>query len=288
MGHLGLFVLAVTGTVFVAELIAGRHRGVYGRSDWFVNGICIFIGSAVRPLGAVLVATLIGLALPGGRNALRDVPFLPALIAIILLAEFANYWIHRSSHMLKDSTWFDWLWRMHRTHHTAKYVNVLLNFRTSLFWAMVAGLTWVMSLAIYLGQEKPAGVAIIIFSFWGIFTHSDFRWDDAVRRHPVFGRAFRALEHVLISPGVHHSHHGYGKDGGNYRNFGIFLAIYDWIFGTLHIPDGRPFRYGLPGPQPHWADDAFSPLNVGTWLGKLAPAQKDPASETVSCPTESG
>jgi sterol desaturase/sphingolipid hydroxylase (fatty acid hydroxylase superfamily) len=155
---------------------------------------------------------------------------------------------------------------MHRTHHTAKYVNVLLNFRISLFWALVAGLTWVMSLAVYLGQAKAAGAAVIVFSFWGIFTHSDFRWDDAIRRHRILGPAFRGLEHVFISPGIHHSHHGYGKDGGSYRNFGIFLSIYDWLFGTLHIPEGRPFRYGLPGTTPHWADDAFSPLNVGTWF----------------------
>lgn len=258
------WVLAVTAVIFVAEVIAGRHKGIYGRSDWLVNSICIFLGALVRPLGAVVVAALIGWALPAGEGALSHLPFWPSVLGLVLIAEFANYWVHRGSHELRDSRWFDWLWRMHRTHHTAKYVNVLLNFRISLFWGLVAGLTWVMSLAIYLGQEKAAGVAIVLFAFWGIFTHSDFRWDDVMRHHRVFGPAFRALEHVFISPGVHHSHHGYGKDGGNYRNFGIFLSIYDWMFGTLHIPEGRPFRYGLPGATPHWADDAFSPLNLGT------------------------
>ena len=122
------------------------------------------------------------------------------------------------------------------------------------------------------GEAKAAGVAVAIFSFWGIFTHSDFRWDDVIRNHPAFGGLFRALEHIFISPGIHHSHHGYGKDGGNYRNFGIFLSIYDWIFGTLHIPKGRPSRYGLPDPTPHWADDAFSPINIGSLLAR-APAK---------------
>jgi hypothetical protein len=32
------------------------------------------------------------------------------------------------------------------------------------------------------------------------------------------------------------------------------------MFGTLHIPTGRPWRYGLPGPQPHWAEELFYPL----------------------------
>ena len=264
MTNLGTWVLAVTGGVLVAEVIAGRHRKIYSRSDWFVNGICIVLGTLVRPLSAVPIALLIAKVFPGGRGALSHVPFLPAFISIVLLAELANYWVHRLSHELKGSRRFDWLWRMHRTHHTAKYVNVLLNFRVSLFWGLVSGLTWVMSLAIYLGQAKAAGLAIVLFSFWGIFTHSDFRWDDVIRRHRWFGPGFRALEHVFISPGIHHSHHGFGKDGGNFRNFGIFLSIYDWMFGTLHIPSGRPARYGIPGPAPHWADDAFSPLNIGT------------------------
>jgi sterol desaturase/sphingolipid hydroxylase (fatty acid hydroxylase superfamily) len=276
MAHLGQWVLAITGAILMAEVIAGRHRKIYNRNDWFVNGICIVFGTLIRPLSAIPVALMIAYLFPGGKGALASVPFVPALIGIVLLAEFANYCVHRGSHQLKDSRWFDWLWRMHRTHHTAKYVNVLLNFRVSLFWGLVAGLTWVMSLAIYLGQAKAAGVAIIIFSFWGIFTHSDFRWDDPIRRHRLFGPAFRALEHIFVSPGIHHSHHGFGKDGGNYRNFGIFLSIYDWIFGTLHIPEGRPFRYGIPGTMPHWVDDAFSPLNLS---GILPQKRGEPKGE---------
>lgn len=268
MQNLGTWVLVVTGVIFLAEIVAGRHRKIYSRSDWFVNGICIFTGALIRPLGAVLIALLIGWIFPAGKGALRNMPFLPSVVGIVLLAEFANYWVHRTSHELKDSRWFDWLWRMHRTHHTAKYVNVVLNYRISLFWGLVSGLTWVMSLAVYLGQAKAAGAAVIVFTFWGIFTHSDFRWDDPIRRHRIFGPMFRGLEHIFISPGIHHSHHGYGKDGGNYRNFGVFLSIYDWAFGTLHVPEGRPARYGLPGKTPHWADDAFSPLNVGTWLAR--------------------
>lgn len=273
MENMKLWVLAVTGAILLAEMVAGRHRAVYSRDDWFVNGICIVLGGLVRPLGALLVAMLIAWLLPVGKGALHEMPFLPALLAIVLTAEFLNYWAHRLSHEWKDSRGGDWLWRMHRTHHTAKYVNVILNFRTSLFWSLVSGLTWAFALALYLGMTVPAGVAIALFSFWGIFTHSDFRWDIAVRRNRVVGPLFRALEHVFVSPGMHHSHHGYGKDGGNYRNYGVFLSIYDWLFGTLFLPEGRPYRYGLPGKMPHWADDAFSPLRPTRWLTKAEAEQ---------------
>ena len=279
MAEIQRWVAAVTAIILLAEIIAGRHRKVYTRNDWFVNGICIVIGSLVRPLGAVAVSLLIGFLLPAGKGALANMPFVPAVIGIILAAEFANYWVHRLSHEWKGAAAGDWLWRMHRTHHTAGYVNVLLNFRTSIFWSLVAGLTWVFSLALYLGLAMPAAVAIAVFSFWGIFTHSDFRWDIPMRRHRIFGPVLRAAEFLIITPGMHHSHHGFGKDGGNFRNYGVLLSIYDRMFGTLFIPQGRPYRYGLPGVQPHWADDALSPLKLSALLGKPKPAASAPPSE---------
>ncbi|MBB6193734.1 sterol desaturase/sphingolipid hydroxylase (fatty acid hydroxylase superfamily) [Sphingobium wenxiniae] len=269
MGNLIHWVFAVTGVIFIAELVVGRHRGIYSRNDWFVNTICILFGLLLRPLSAAAIASVLAALLPQWKGALAGAPFLPSLIAIVLLGEFANYWVHRLSHQFKGARHMDWLWRMHRTHHTGKYVNVLLNFRTSLFWTLVGGLSWVLALSLYLGLALPAGFAVTLFMLWGIITHADFRWDDAIRAHPRVGTAFRAMEHVLISPGVHHSHHGYGRDGGNFRNYGIMLAIYDWMFGTLYIPKGRPFRYGIPGESPHWADDAFAPMKPAEWTHGL-------------------
>lgn len=269
MHSLVQWVFVVTAVIFAAELIAGRHRGIYRRDDWFVNTICIAFGVALRPLSAATIALVVTAVLPAGQGALAGAPLLPAVIGIVLIGELANYGTHRLAHAVKDTPAMDWLWRMHRTHHSGRYVNVLLNFRTSLFWTMVGGLSWTLALSLYLGLTEAAGIAVALFMLWGIVTHADFRWDDRLRAHPRYGRVFRAFEHVLISPGVHHSHHGYGRDGGNYRNFGIMLAIYDWMFGTLHIPQGRPFRYGVPGAAPHWADDAFAPLQPVEWSRRL-------------------
>lgn len=83
---------------------------------------------------------------------------------------------------------------------------------------------------------------------------------DAVRRHRLFGPMFRAAEHVIVSPGIHHTHHGFGKDGASYRNFGVMLSVWDWLFGTLHIPEGRPYRYGIPGHNAHWLEELAYPL----------------------------
>ncbi|MFV8816459.1 sterol desaturase family protein [Haliea sp. E17] len=267
------WITVVVLLMLLVEVFAGRHRGVHSRDELLVNGLCILLGVSVRPLLAAAVAMLIAVLLPAGRGALSGLPFWPALLAIVLLAEFVNYWVHRWAHNAERHPWLNWLWAFHRTHHTAPYMNVMLHFRVHFAWALVSGLTWVISLAIYLGQGVAAGVAVIIFGVYGVLTHSHFRWDDRLRAHPRYGRLFRAMEHVLVSPGIHHSHHGFGRDGGNYRNFGIFLSIYDWWFGTLHIPAGRPAHYGIPRRKLHWAEEVFYPLYRGRALA-FAPGER--------------
>ena len=69
-----------------------------------------------------------------------------------------------------------------------------------------------------------------------------------------------AAEWILVTPRIHHTHHGYGRDGKAYRNFCTMLSFYDRLFGTLHIPEGRPWRYGLPGGEHVWWRQLLFPL----------------------------
>ena len=255
-----LWVMAALLAVLAAEWLAGRHRDLYGRNDYLVNGLCILLGLTARPLLGLALALFIGAVVPAGRNVAGDWPFWPSLFGIILSAEFCNYWVHRWSHLNRRNPMLGWIWPLHRTHHTGKYANVLLHFRVNLFWGMVSPLAWVHIIAFHLGLHEAAGASILLFSLWGVATHSHFRWDDAIRRHAVWGKPFRALEHILVSPGLHHTHHGYGRDGKHYRNFGLLLSVFDWWFDTLHIPEGRPQYYGLAERTPHWAEEVFYPL----------------------------
>ena len=52
------------------------------------------------------------------------------------------------------------------------------------------------------------------------------------------------------SPEMHIWHHAYDlpEDRRYGINFGITLALWDYLFGTAHIPhDGRDIRLGFPG-----------------------------------------
>ncbi|MFC4295904.1 sterol desaturase family protein [Novosphingobium tardum] len=257
----GIAFLFAAVLILLAEIWAGRHRGAYSPHDLSVTVLCAAIGVAItRPLSALLAASLFAFAFPEGRNSLEGASFGTAFVLILLASEFGFYWVHRLAHDSRN-TRFNWFWGFHRTHHSGKFMNVLLNFRVLPIWSFIVPNTWIWGLAVYLGLGSATAAVIVVVTIWNLVTHANFRWDDAIRSHRIWGETWRILEHAFVTPGIHHTHHGYGKDGASYRNFGVVLSIYDTIFGTLHIPDGRPSRYGLPGPNDvHWTREVFYPF----------------------------
>ena len=256
----GQYFLAAGILVFLIEVLAGRHRGIYRKEDVAVTVLCQLLGSAAaRPLSALLISSFFSFVLPAHRGALAAVPFWPAFITVLILTDLAFYWGHRLAHR-SQNTRHAWFWKLHRTHHAGKYLNVTVTARVNPFWSFVVPTPWVLGLATYLGQEKAAAMTLLVTFGWNLLTHSHFRWDDALRSNRYTRVPMAVLEHFIVTPGIHHTHHGYGKDGKSYRNFAVMFSWIDWMFGTLYIPQGRPTHYGLPGPQPHWAEEVLYPI----------------------------
>lgn len=284
MSLVGQYILPATLLVLVLELVLGRYRNTFKLNDVATIGLCVLVSRVVtRPVVALLVAAGIGFALPGGRGALADVPLFPFYCALLLVVELSFYWVHRLAHESKDKRGRDWLWKLHRTHHAGKYMNVLVTVRIHPLWTLFVPTTWLLAAAIYLGQEKAAALTLLTVYGWNLITHAHFRWDDALRRSPRFGPAFRVVEKFLVSPGIHHTHHGYGRDGKTYRNYAVTFSFIDRLFGTLHIPDGRPAKYGLPGPTPPWYEEVFFPI-FGRNTKKGAPAAKGEKADAPTAP----
>lgn len=252
------WVLAAIAAVFVIELVQGRHRGVHRLQDGLLIASSLVGSFALRPVLAIVTAFVIGLILPTWKGTLSWAPILPSFLVLLVTAEFAQYWVHRWAH---DSVRHKLLHGMHRTHHTAPYVNVTLLYRSNVFWGVVHPYGWVAALAIYLGQAEAAALFFLTILLWNAITHSDWRWDDAVIVHVPGGmRLVRAFELCFVTPRIHHAHHGYGRDGKAYRNFNTMLTVFDRLFGTLHVPEGRPWRYGVPGGEHHWLRQMLFPL----------------------------
>ena len=163
------FVLIVA--IFLIELAMGRHKGVHRRQDLIMLGV-VFVGAQLsRPALAFLGATVIGLIFPARQGALSEVGLLPGFLALLLVGEFFQYWIHRLAH---DSRRHRLLYGMHRTHHSAPYVNVTLVYRSNLLFPLVHSYTWVAAAGFYFGMFEATMTFYVVARAWNALTHSDW------------------------------------------------------------------------------------------------------------------
>ncbi|HVJ55719.1 MAG TPA: sterol desaturase family protein [Aliidongia sp.] len=179
-----------------------------------------------------------------------------ALRTGITLVAFLGYELgYYVDHYLKHKIPF--LWEFHKIHHSAEVLTPLTVFRvhpidTLIFInvvAIVAGalhgiFTYVIGKNVNLYLISDTNIITVAFFFLlAHLQHSQF-WI------PLRGLAGR----ILLSPAHHQIHHSI--DPAHYdRNLGSFLAIWDWMFGTLSVPEKETPRleFGISptGQDPH-------------------------------------
>ena len=81
-------------------------------------------------------------------------------------------------------------------------------------------------------SPEPMLVFAMIYRWHAELTHANIRIDIG------------PLRWLIGTPQYHHWHHADEPDAYD-RNFGGQLVIFDWLFGTLHMPDRMPHKYGL-------------------------------------------
>ena len=152
-----------------------------------------------------------------------------------LLDDFSRFFVHRMMHKVPL------LWAFHQVHHSAKTMTPFTIFRTHpvegliflIRTSIVQGIA--ISLFIYLFGNKVdlvtifgASVGVVIFHSLG----SNLRHSHIKIRYPKF------VERILISPGQHQIHHSVEQQHYD-KNFGVALAIWDLMFGSLAFSEKK-------------------------------------------------
>jgi sterol desaturase/sphingolipid hydroxylase (fatty acid hydroxylase superfamily) len=156
---------------------------------------------------------------------------------ILLLAEdFMYYWLHRIDHICR------FFWAVHVTHHSSNQFNFTVGFRSSVFEPLYR---FVFFIPIAWMGFSPINIAFMYSAtqIWGIIVHTE-----------KIGR-LGWLEYFLVTPSHHRVHHASNPRYLD-KNLGMFLILWDKLFGTFEPEDSRytPIRYGLtkdledPGP----------------------------------------
>jgi len=165
-----------------------------------------------------------------GRGPLGSFSFWSQVALYLLLSDFLLYWIHRVFHGVR-------LWPYHEIHHSAEDVDWTTAYRFHPI-NLCFGPFMVDVIMLYVGVAP----AVILFlvplqTAIALFVHANLNW------------TFGPLKYVVATPVFHRWHHSPPDEGGN-LNFAPTFALWDVLFGTFYMPEGRlPENYGVDDPS---------------------------------------
>jgi len=144
--------------------------------------------------------------------------------------DLSKYVVHRYMHK------WPILWALHKVHHSATVLTPMTVFRTHPLEGIVFSLRSSVTQAISISSFVFLfGGAVDLYTILGvnIFVFV-FNILGSNLRHSHIGiRYWRWVEYIFISPAQHQLHHSIANEHHD-KNFGAALAIWDWLFGSLH------------------------------------------------------
>lgn len=158
------------------------------------------------------------------------------------LADLSYYIAHRLQHKVP------WLWEFHKVHHSAKVMTPATLHRAHPIdvWMSVcfraAGLGIASGIFYYLYPNLEGFVTIMGVNALLIGSYVV----GANLRHSHIWLPFGPkAEHVFMSPAQHQIHHS--EQVRHYdKNFGSFFSLWDWLFGSLYVLNGKEnLTFGL-------------------------------------------
>ena len=203
-------------------------------------------------------------------NPLRYWPIGLVLLTGFIVRDFVQWWVHRLLHRI------EWLWRFHKVHHSVQEMGFAAHLRYHWMENIVYRTIEYLPLAL-LGIGLYDFFIIHIFTLmWGHYNHANIRISKRIPAAVVGGLIglllfwetsgniltigvmvgcvsgaewfHKVLPLIFNSPEMHIWHHAKAMPPSHRYgiNFGLTLAIWDYLFGTAHIPaDGKDIALGF-------------------------------------------
>ncbi|MCO4772911.1 MAG: sterol desaturase family protein [Deltaproteobacteria bacterium] len=168
-------------------------------------------------------------------------PIWGQVILLVFAADLVQYWIHRAYHEVP------WLWGLHAVHHSTEHMDWIAGSRTHILQTLFDR-TLVFLPLYLLGPSKEAlDVYVVYAALLAVFIHSNV------------GLPMGPLKWIITTPQFHHWHHSSDQPAID-TNYAAYLPLYDWLFGTFHMPDAHwPIKYGTLTrlPRTFWGQFAY-------------------------------
>ena len=209
---------------------AYREQSVF-RSEWLTD--IVYFLSTHLPLQIttfliLLPATQLSsvLNIPVLTRAVGHLPWIVQFFLAVLVADLAEYAIHRAFHKVP------FMWRFHAIHHSSKALDWIAGSRSHIV-------------------DDVAVRGFILIPMMCVFSHNMlvaylfFVNIHATWAHCNYGPTIKWLEPFLVQPRYHHWHHTSQPEAID-RNFAIHFPWIDRLFGTHYLPEDKwPEHYGL-------------------------------------------
>ena len=143
------------------------------------------------------------------------------LIIFFVVLDFVQWFTHTLMHR------YDFLWRFHKVHHSAKEMGFAVHLRYHWMENIVYKPLKVIALMLIGGFEPEQAYIIHFFAITiGHLNHANLKLD------------YGPLKYIFNNPIMHLYHHAHDvpKDYKNGVNFAISLSVWDYIFRTNYIP----------------------------------------------------
>jgi sterol desaturase/sphingolipid hydroxylase (fatty acid hydroxylase superfamily) len=171
----------------------------------------------------------------------QNFPIWSQFLIMFLLADFIQWNIHIQLHKQP------WLWKFHKVHHSVKEMGFAAQFRFHF-----------METVIYKGVQYIP-LALIGFGIQEFFVVYTFGFFVGHLNHANVGWDYGPLRYIFNNPKMHIWHHSKAlpENHPHGMNFGLSLSVWDYIFGTAHVPeDGKHIELGFEKdeeyPQDFW------------------------------------
>lgn len=181
------------------------------------------------------------------RGLFTDVstPVVVALFTgtLFLVDDLTKYLVHRWMHR------WPLLWSIHKVHHSAKTMTPITVYRVHPLEGILYGMRSTFAQGTVIGAfifffggavDLATVLGVNVLSFIFHVTGSNLRHSHIQIRYWPW------LERILISPAQHQVHHSTAKRHFD-KNFGVAFAVWDWMFGSLHLSEEDDnLTFGLP------------------------------------------
>ncbi|MEA2091593.1 MAG: sterol desaturase family protein [Campylobacterota bacterium] len=179
-------------------------------------------------------------------NISKEIVVVLYTLSIFVVGDFSRYWLHRLLHTVP------FLWRIHQVHHSAEVLNPLTFYRVHPVENILFGIRYALSVGLITGvfiYFFGAGIGFIQIIGANLFVFVFGMFGANLRHSHIPLRYGNLLEKIFISPYQHQLHH---SKEFIHKNFGGALALWDWMFKTLHIEDTRVnIEYGIKEKSSH-------------------------------------